>query len=166
MIAIRIKGQKNFMAKLLATDSFDGFLLEEATIDTYNTFTIDGKVHKEFYEDAAAQENAAPATEFSPWPSIRGICLELIKGKRTPLGFKFVLLLGDEGKLTLFKEKDIDLAPEQVSFGIIIKYSAGEVQITTGISHKTFTMDKSAEKAWDAFIPSFLDSQGIDFEIL
>ncbi len=170
MIAIKIKGQQNFMAKFLATDTFESFLLEEAVIDTYNTFTIDGKVHREFFEDSdgasETEESPNTAAEFSPWSRIRSICLDLIKGKRTPLGFKFVLLLGEEGKLSLFKEKEIDISPEQVSFGIIIKFSAGEVQITTGISHKTFTMDKSAEKAWDAYIPSFLSLNGIDFELL
>ena len=156
------------MAKLLATETFDSFLLEEAVIDTYNTFTIDGKIHREFYDDSngSLEESEASLAEFSPWSHIRGICLDLIKGKHTPLGFKFVLLLGEEGKLSFFKEKEVDVNPDEVSFGIIIKFSAGEVQITTGISHKTFSMDKSAEKAWDAYIPSFLDSQGIDFEIL
>ena len=166
MIAIRIRGQKNFMGKLLATDAFDGFVLEEAVIDTFNTFTIDGKLHREFFEGLAESDTPAPTGEFSPWSNVRPICLDLIKGKRTPLGFKFVLLLGDEAKASFFQGKDIDLSPEAVSFGIIIKFSAGDVQITTGISHKTFTMDKSAEKAWDAYIPSFLDSQNIDYEIL
>ena len=170
MIAIRIRGQKNFMAKLLTTDTFDRYLLEEATIDTFNTFTIDGKLHREFFEgsdsDTADADNHT-GESFSSWSMIRPICLELIKGKRTPLSFKFVLLLDETSKAELYAQgKDIDIQPDLVSFGIIIKFLAGEVQITTGISHKTFTMDKSAEKAWDAYIPSFLDSNGIDYEIL
>ncbi|WP_024864497.1 DUF5721 family protein [Butyrivibrio sp. FCS014] len=170
MIAIRIRGQKNFMAKLLTTDLFDRYLLEEATIETFNTFTIDGKINRDFYdgyEGLEDGENAAdPGAAFSTWSMIRPICLDLIKGKRTPLSFKFVLFLDDNSKEELFRTKDIDMQPDQVSFGIIIKFSSGEVQITTGISHKTFTMDKTAEKAWDAYIPSFLDSNGIDYEIL
>ena len=170
MIAIRIRGQKNFMAKLLTTDIFDGYLLEEASIDTFNTFTIDGKLHREFFygENDTAKDGsvAAPDAEYSNWGIIRPICLELIKGKRTPLSFKFVLLLDESGKASLFAGKEIDVQPDQVSFGIIIKFSAGEVQITTGISHKTFTMDKSAEKAWDNYFPSFLESCGIDNQLL
>ncbi len=170
MIAIRIRGQKNFMAKLLTTDIFDKYLLEEATIETFNTFTIDGKLNKEFFagsEGTSGEEKAAPTgAVFSSWSMIRPICLDLIKGKRTPLGFKFVLLLDDSSKEEFFRGKEIDVNPDQVSFGIIIKFSSGDVQITTGISHKTFSMDKTAEKAWDLYIPSFLDSNGIDYEIL
>ena len=39
------------MAQLLKGNLFDSFLLEEATIETFNTFTIDGRIHKEFYSE-------------------------------------------------------------------------------------------------------------------
>lgn len=42
MIALQIKEIKSFMGKLLGTECFDSFLLEEAVITTYNTFRIDG----------------------------------------------------------------------------------------------------------------------------
>ena len=37
---------------------------------------------------------------------------------------------------------------------------------TTGISYSIFTLDKSAEKAWDEYIPGFLESKGIEIELL
>lgn len=170
MIAIRIRGQKNFMAKLLTKDIFDNYLLEEATIETFNTFTIDGKLNRDFFAGSEGFDNGADTAllsdQFSSWSMIRPICLNLIKGKQTPLSFKFVLLVDRCSKEEFLRAKEIDMQADQVSFGIIIKFSSGEVQITTGISHKTFTMDKTAEKAWDAYIPSFLDSNGIDYEIL
>ena len=49
MIALKITNVKQFMAKLLAGEDFDAFLLEEAVISTYNTFTIDGRQNREFY---------------------------------------------------------------------------------------------------------------------
>ena len=86
------------MAKLLTTELFDSFLVEEVTIDTFNTFTIDGRIHKEFYKDS--EESQAPlSNEFSNWAKIRPIALSLIKGKQTPLGFKFILHLSDSDKL-------------------------------------------------------------------
>ena len=42
MIALRIKDVKHFMGRLLGTDFFDIFLLEQAVVTTYNTFTVDG----------------------------------------------------------------------------------------------------------------------------
>ena len=39
MKAYRIKEVKNFMGRLLGTEAFDAFLLAEASITTYNTFS-------------------------------------------------------------------------------------------------------------------------------
>ncbi|WP_022767384.1 DUF5721 family protein [Butyrivibrio sp. NC2007] len=165
MIALKIKQQKNFMAKLLTTELFDSFLVEEVTIDTFNTFTIDGRIHKEFYKDSEESE-AALSNEFSNWAKIRPIALILIKGKQTPLGFKFILHLSDSDKLTLLQNADMDISPDQISLGINLRFSQGEVIITTGVSYNIFTLDKSAEKAWDEYIPSFLESNGIEADLL
>ncbi len=162
MIAIRIPKQKNFMAKLLTTDLFDGFLLEEATIETFNTFNINGRIHKEFFRDLNAEAQDIPEEEFSKWEKIRPLCLDLIKGRNTPLGFKFVLRLNDADKSALFKDIDTDM----ISFGINIKYSQGTVTVTCGVSYSVFTPDKDAEKAWDKYIPSFLEANGIETEVM
>lgn len=50
MIALQIKEIKSFMGKLLGTECFDSFLLEEAVITTYNTFRIDGRINREFLQ--------------------------------------------------------------------------------------------------------------------
>ena len=165
MIALKIKQQKNFMAKLLTTELFDSFLVEEITIDTFNTFTIDGRIHKEFYKDSEEAKEALN-NEFSNWARIRPIALSLIKGKQTPLGFKFILHLSDSDKLALLSDADMDISPDQISLGINLRFSQGEVIITTGVSYNIFTLDKSAEKAWDEYIPSFLESNGIEADLL
>ncbi len=154
------------MAMLLTTELFDSFLLEEAVIDTFNTFHIDGKVHREFFAGSEEEATDFLSDNLSKWAHLRPICLDLIKGKRTPLGFKFVLHLGSSDKTRLLSEADMDISPEQVSPGLIIRFHNGEVTITTGISYSIFTLDKSAEKAWDSYIPSFLESNNIEFEIL
>ncbi|RKM62245.1 hypothetical protein D6855_02160 [Butyrivibrio sp. CB08] len=166
MIAIRVQKQKNFMAKLLTTGLFDEYLVEEISIDTYNTFTIDGRIHKEFYKDAESAGEAVPAEEFSKWEKLRPICLELIKGKQTPLSFKFILRLNSQQKEKLFNNIDSDISKDQADFGINIKFSSGEVVITTGVSYSIFTLDKEAEKAWDSYVPSFLESNGIETDLL
>ena len=165
MIALKITQQKNFMAKLLTSDLFDIFVVEEATIDTFNTFSIDGRIHKEFYAGSDEPEASSDA-EFSSWSRIRPIALSLIKGKQTPLGFKFILHLSNDRKTELLKDADMDISPDQLSLGINIRYSQGEVLITTGVSYGIFTLDKSAEKAWDEYIPSFLESNGIEADLL
>ena len=124
MIAIKIQRQKDFMGKLLASEVFDAFLVNEATIETFNTFHIDGKIHKDFYK-TDAQSDDIPANEFSSWKELRPICLDLIKGKRTPLGFKFIFYLGDSPKKELIATTGSDILPEQVRLGLNIKYAAG-----------------------------------------
>ncbi len=165
MIALKITQQKAFMAELLTKNSFDTFLLEEAVIETFNTFTIDGRIKKEFYAGDSSFDDI-PSKEYSTWSSVRGICLDLIKGKRTPVGFKFILHSDEAVKQKILEASDCGISPDQVSFGINIKYSAGQVIITTGISASVFMLDKSAEKAWDEYIPSFLDSINMQFEVL
>ncbi len=160
MIAFKITQQKNFMARLLTTDIFDKFLLEEAVIDTFSTFSINGRLHKDFYK-GQEESDPIPDQEFVSWEKIRPIALNLIKGKQTPLGFKFILHLGDEEKLRLLSDADMNISPDQIQLGINIRYANGEVVITSGVSYSIFTLDKSAEKAWDEYIPSFLESNDI-----
>ena len=57
MLAIQIKGIKAFMAKLLNTEIFDVFLLEEAQIQTANTFIIDGHLNRDFYTKEELEES-------------------------------------------------------------------------------------------------------------
>ena len=166
MIAIRITKQKIFMSKLLTTDLFDLFLLEEAQIDTYNTFRIDGRIHREYYKDSFFDDTSLPSEEFTRWGKLRPICLDLIKGKVTPLSFRFVLHLDNSSKEKLISQSEINLSPDQITFGLNISFSSGEVIMTTGISTNVFTLDKSAEKAWDKYVPGFMESNGISTEIL
>ncbi len=164
MIALKIQQQKRFMGKLLTTDVFDEFLLIEATIDTFNTFNIDGQIHKEFFN--SDPETTIPQEKYSKWSAIRPIALELIKGKTTPLGFKFILQLDENRKHALLSKVDSDIPAWQISLGLNIRFNNGEVILTTGVSYDIFSLDKSAEKAWDEYIPSLIDSFDISTEIL
>ena len=49
MVALQIQDIKNFMSKLLLSQTFDNFLLVEGSITTFNTFRIDGRLHTAFY---------------------------------------------------------------------------------------------------------------------
>ena len=161
--------QKDFMTKILATDIFDFFLVNEITIETYNTFNINGKINKEFYNDSALDdkaESSVNADKYSNWSTLRPVCLNLIKGKRTPLGFKFVFYLDDAHKSKLISENEIGILPDQVVLGLNIKYANGEMILTTGTAYNIFTLDKELEKVWDNYIPGFLDKNNIEYEIL
>ena len=49
MIALHITELKAFMSKLLTTNIFDDFLLQEATLQMGIGYVIDGRINKAFY---------------------------------------------------------------------------------------------------------------------
>lgn len=154
MIALNIENTKNFMSKLLGTQAFDDFLLEEATIKTYNTFNIDGRVIPEFYDDYEF------GYEFSTWKDIRPICFDLIKGKSLPVYCHFVLQLKPEKVEQILRLGQSPVSKDVVkSFTLNIKYNANnEVTIITATSFNTFIMDKSPDNLWDKYIEDFISS--------
>ena len=50
MIALEIADIKECMAHLLLRETFDHFEFISGTITTFNTFEIDGYLHKEFFD--------------------------------------------------------------------------------------------------------------------
>ena len=166
MIALKINNKKEFMSGLLVSELFDSFYVEEASIDTFNTFHIDGRIHKDFYKNDADSGVEHSLSEFSLWSELKQICYSLIKGKRTPLGFKFVFHAPQELKNRLLASADAGLSQDQVNLGVNIRFANGDVILTTGTAFSIFTLDKEIEKAWDNYIPSFLEKSGISVEIL
>lgn len=164
MIAIKISNKKEFMSKLLASELFDSFLVESISIDTFNSFHIDGRIHKDFYKNNAGYVDDSHIQDNSSWAELRAVCYDLIKGKRTPLAFKMVFFCDDSMKENVIKAADAGIDPAQVTLGLNIKFANGIIMITTGCAYSIFTLDKTIEKAWDSYIPSFLSSLGIESE--
>lgn len=161
MIAIKLNNTKNFMSHLLLSDTFDHFLFIEGEIITFNTFKIDGYMQKAFFE----AEETVP--EYSSWKSIRDFCFSIIKGKRTPLSFKFIFRLSPENITRLLERNRLDFQPSDVQgLYLNIRFENGGLTCVTGTSLKTFSMDKSLEQTWDAMVQRFFDKKGIGFEIV
>ena len=51
MVALSIDDLKSFTKKLFLGTDFDDFLLTEAKIVTFNSFTIDGHIRRGFYTE-------------------------------------------------------------------------------------------------------------------
>ena len=186
MIALKLKNTKNFMTHLLLSDTFDNFLFIEGEIVTFNTFTIDGYIQKAFYEDSMApgsdspgsaassgsgptpdHENAGGSSKggYSSWKQLRELCFSIIKGKRTPLSFRFVFSLSPENIARLIEQNSLNYQASDVQgLYLNIRFDGTALQCITGTSLKTFSMDKSLEHEWDAMVPRFFDKKGIAFE--
>lgn len=167
MISLQIKELKSFMGKLLTGTTFDSFLLTEATITTYNTFLIDGRIMNGFYSKEELEENSSLLEEFSFWSKIRPICFELVKGKRTPLQFKMIFHLAPAEVSRLLLESEISVTYTDIkAFVLTLKYNGSVLTCTTATSYRTFSLDKSADTLWDQTLTDFLVRQAIDFEKL
>ncbi len=165
MIALQITSMKQFMNHLLVADTFDSFLLEEATISTANTFTIDGHINHEFFFSEDAPETGIP--EFRPWNEIKGLCFDLIKGKRTPLFFRFVLHLDPSKAAALLERENCDIDPSQVKALVLnIRYDGSKAVLTTGTAYHTFLLSKEPDAIWDRFLQHYLSSREIPYEVL
>ena len=165
MVALQIQDIKIFMNKLLLSQTFDNFLLVEGSITTYNTFRIEGRVHKDFFSVEEIEEKNLENREFSLWKEVKPFCLELIKGKKTPLGFKFTFQLSKENTAKLLASSGItSIQPENISGLLLnIRYDNGALNVVTATNLSLFTLDKSLEHAWDDMVKRFLKQQEISF---
>lgn len=164
MIALQITSMKNFMNHLLVADTFDSFLLEEATISTALTYTIDGHINRHFYPAEERGEDRIP-WNLQSWSKIKGLCFDLIKGKHTPLYFKFVLHMQPDKAAAMLKKAQAD-ASVLKALVLNIRYDGEKTILTTGSAYQVFTMDKSADAAWDKALKKYLDLKGIAYEDL
>lgn len=165
MVALQIQDIKYFMNKLLLSQTFDNFQLVEGSITTYNTFRIEGRVHKDFFTNEELEENGLLSREFSLWREVKPFCLELIKGKKTPLGFKFTFQLSKENTAKLLTSSGItSLQTENISGLLLnIRYDSNGLHVITATNLNLFTLDKSLEHAWDDMVKRFLKQQEISF---
>lgn len=166
MVAVEITSQKQFMNQLLATEAFDIFLLEEATIKTAATYTVDGFLNKDFFT-SEDDKNLPLNQEFIPWSEMKGLCFQLIKGKRTPLLFKLVLHLKPEQTEKLLQKAGTSMdAACLKALVLTVKYDGAKTILTTAASYHTFVMDKSGEQLWDKALMQYLNKLDISFERL
>lgn len=162
MILLSIPEVKEFMSKLLLSETFDTFLFVEGEIVTFNTFTINGRLQKEFFD-----KDMVPERTYSLWKDLREYCFSLIRGKRTPLRFKFVFGLSEPNIEKLLKQQDLSFTPQDVQgLYLNISYDGTSLKCVTGTSMNLFTMDKSLEEAWDKMVQKFFTQKEIEFEVM
>ncbi len=165
MIALQIKNIKSFMSRLLSSESFDCFLLSEASITTNNTFFIDGHQNKDFFSDEEWEDTSIRPYDYSMWKDIRSLCFHLIKGRRTPVSFKFILHLIPSYVESILSDDSVTVPISQVKALVLtIKYDQTGLTLTTGTSLKTFLPDKSADIFWDKYMKQFLEKAQIDYD--
>lgn len=164
MLALKITDIRDFTNKLFIGEVFDKFCLTEAAITTFNTFTIDGRLQKDFFDTDSLNKLTEHGRTHSLWKDIRPFCWSVIRGKRTPLNFKIVLHLSRSGMEAALKNTDLGISPDLISgLFLNLQFKGGSLLCTTGISLQTFSMDKRPEQLWDDMILRFLTRNHILF---
>lgn len=167
MLALQISSMKSFMNHLLVADTFENFLLAEATISTANTYQIDGHINKEFYTAEELSDPACCPYDFALWKDLKPFVFNLIKGKKTPLFFKMILHLQPQNVGKLLAACGCSIPAEQIkAFVLTIKYDGTHAILTTGTAFNTFIMSKEPDEIWDRALMQFLARKGIGYEVL
>lgn len=146
MILLNLPNVKSAMNSLLASESFDSFVVHEIQLTNDIGLTVKGNMKE--------------------YSTIRPIVLEAVKKRETPSNMRFILSLSPENIEKTVKSIDTDTDPALISgMYINIAYNNGVLNLTTGISYTTFMKDIVLEKEWDRLVPIFLSKQGIEFNM-
>jgi hypothetical protein len=165
MLALQVTNLKNLMSQLLFADTFHLFLLESASITTANTFSIDGRMQRKFFTAEELEDSDLSPYEFAKWEDMKGLCLGLIKGKRTPLAFKFVFHLMPHYMSQLLEKQGCSVPLEQIKALVFsIHFDGTRALMTTGTSYHTFILTREPEEIWDKAVRQYLSKKGISFE--
>lgn len=166
MIALSIIDVKDFMNKLLIGEVFDRFFLVEASVTTFNTFTIDGRLQQDFFDTDTAAMHKSNSIEYSLWRDVKPYCFSVIRGRRTPLNFSIVLQLSPKQTQQILNPSFPDGSVPDCRFCLNLQYRNDSLLCTTGVSYTSFCLDKRPEHLWDEMIRKFLSGQHIAFQVL
>ena len=167
MLALTLTNTKDFMNKFLKSEMFDHFLLQEGVVVSSASYVIDGTITKGFYTEAETEELGIKDLHFLPFSMLRPRIFDLIKGKKAPSSFKFVLMLSPDNQKRTIERIDSSYTPADISaMSMNIKFQNQMLTLTTGISYRIFSTDKTLEPEWDKFVRQFLSQHDISFEVL
>ena len=154
MLSIQVSDTKNFMSHLLSGNTFDHFYFIEASIKMGVSYQIQGRINEGFYDTSVEQ---TLNRDFCYWKEVRNRIFDIIKGKRLPLSCKIVLGLPKQSVSYLISHSNSTLREDDIE-GIYVNilYDPKTLLITTGISYKNFSLDKSLEYAFDEYLAKFL----------
>lgn len=163
MISLKIKDVNNFMHKLLISDTFDNFLFCDGEIATSCTISFNGRINQKFFD---TDELASLTDDFIYWRNIKHIAYDAIKGNKVPSKMKIVLALSKIKYEEMISKSGMHITSDEIGgLYIHILYKEGQIEVITGTSLNTFTMDKTLDEYWDKTISAFLN-QNFDCEAL
>ena len=167
MIALELTDMKSFMNTLLKSDTFDHFLLQEAVINVAASYVIDGRINHDFFSEEELTELGLTGYPMLPFSMLRQHCFDLFKGRKMPSSFRFIFLLSPDNVARTLQSTQSSYTSNDISgIFINIRYQGGQLTLTTGISYRIFSTDKSFDAECDKIFRQFLLQHKIAFEEL
>lgn len=155
MLALQVPEIKKFMGKFLAGEVFDNFLLVEIDVANYASIHVSGRRNRTWYDDEEWEE--IKEQEYMTWREVRPVVYQFVKGKRTPLLMKAVLLLSQENTRHILEKNHLPFTSEEVGgLFLNIRFENGKLLLVTGTAMNGFVLDKSLERQWDQDVRIFL----------
>ncbi len=164
MLSIQITHTKHFMQRLLTTDLFDHFLLIDAVVKTNVSYTISGKLEKDYYPGDSLELQGLQDALYLPFSKLRSVFLQLIKGPHTPLSFRLTLALSPENQANTLKRSYSGFSNDDVEgMYLNISFQNNTLICSSAISYRTFTINKQLDQEWRNFLSLFFKQQKIEF---
>ena len=162
MIGLSIQDIKNFMAGMLTGNMFDKFYLCDGEIQTFTEFHLGGYLNRPYF-DSEEWENLE-GRKLCLWSEMKPFAFQLIRGHRLPVRFKFVFQLSRENTVWLLEKHRLPVREEDIG-GLFmnITYEHQKLVCTSGVSYKTFIMDKTLEQCWDETVFQYFKQNNIDY---
>ena len=140
---------KSVMNQLLKGSAFNGFLVRGVEISVFTKIEVSGILDKNFYPE---EERDTLNRNYAYWTEIKPFALSLIKGGRTPSTLKIIFSLSDDEVKTLHDNAS--------AMFLNLSYEESKLRLTTAISQRSFSLDKSVDAVWDAYIKKFINGNG------
>ena len=162
MIGLSIQDIKNFMAGMLTGNMFDKFYLCDGEIQTFTEFHLGGYLNRPYF-DSEEWENLE-GRKLCLWSEMKPFVFQLIRGHKLPVRFKFVFQLSRENTVWLLEKHRLPVREEDIG-GLFmnITYEHQKLVCTSGVSYKTFIMDKTLEQCRDETVCQYFKQNHIAY---
>lgn len=170
MKAFSVPEVKPFMAGLLQGQLFHGWELRSAELGLMSRIEIQGNINSDYFTEEEKQRRTSP---YLLWDEIQPKIRALIQGGHTPSYMNITLAVSPSRVPDIAQDfvesflinirfdtgshPELQAAPAAVSGA----KNSGTLILVTGLSTKSFSMDKTPERLWDEKIPAYFKAHKI-----
>jgi hypothetical protein len=160
MLALEIEDVKQFMMQLFSKDTFDAFWLYEAKIKMAASYVVDGSLNMDFYDQE--EKEMLAGRSYALWKEQKNIIFSMIRGHKTPENMQIVLMHSPSNTEKMILANNLPISPSEVrGLFLNIYYKQGKLSCTTGVSLKSFTLEKGLERLWEDMIQKYFHQKQI-----